>query len=170
MPRPGKYEAYVKPYLDEIAKMAENMTEAQIASALGVSVSAWKAYKKQFPAVELSLKKGRQNLVSDLRSALIERAKGYEYKETKVVTEQMKLPDYVQAQLIELGIDLEDVVGKVRLVRTEVSRKHQPADVAALNLALKNYDKENWANDPQSLALKKEELALKKKQIENNQW
>lgn len=45
-----------------------------------------------------------------------------------------------------------------------------PPDVAALNLALKNYDKDNWANDPQLLELKREELRYKKEQDEKNNW
>ena len=43
-------------------------------------------------------------------------------------------------------------------------------DVAAINLALKNYDKGNWWNDPAAYDLKREELELKKKQIEEGQW
>jgi hypothetical protein len=45
-----------------------------------------------------------------------------------------------------------------------------PPDVAAINLALKNFDRENWANDPQALELHKRELRLKEKQIKNNDW
>jgi hypothetical protein len=33
---------------------------------------------------------------------------------------------------------------------------------------LKNYDSEAWANDPQMLKLKREELALKKELADNN--
>jgi hypothetical protein len=50
-------------------------------------------------------------------------------------------------------------------------------DTNAINLFLKNYDKENWSNDPQQLEIKKqelqmkkEELELKKKEFENNNW
>ena len=34
----------------------------------------------------------------------------------------------------------------------------------------KNYDKENLANDPQLLELKREELRYKKEQDEKNNW
>ena len=43
-------------------------------------------------------------------------------------------------------------------------------DVAALNLCLKNYDKENWSNDPQSDELKREELRLKFEKFERENW
>ena len=40
----------------------------------------------------------------------------------------------------------------------------------AINLALKNYDPENWANDPQMLQIRKKELELRKRQVEANEW
>ncbi len=55
-------------------------------------------------------------------------------------------------------------------MKTEVSHKKMAPDVAAINLALKNYDPENWANDPQVLALKKRELELRERQIEESSW
>lgn len=126
--------------------MAEYMTERQIAETLGVSMTAWKEYKRLYPALKDVLKKGRSTLVKDLRSALIKRAKGFQYTETKVTKE----------------------AGKV--VKEEIAVKTCPPDVAALNLALKNYDRENWANDPQALELRKKELELREKQIEKNDW
>ena len=43
-------------------------------------------------------------------------------------------------------------------------------DVAAINLCLKNYDKENWSENPQNLELKKQELELKKTIAEANNF
>lgn len=146
MGRPNKYESHVKPHLSEVQEMAEYMTERQIAETLGVSMTAWKEYKRLYPALKDVLKKGRSTLVKDLRSALIKRAKGFQYTETKVTKE----------------------AGKV--VKEEIAVKTCPPDVAALNLALKNYDRENWANDPQALELRKKELELREKQIEKNDW
>ena len=71
--------------------------------------------------------------------------------------------------MIDSGIPAEQL-DRVNNVKTEVAHKEMSPDVAALNLALKNYDKENWANDPQMLDIRKEELNLKKKQIEQNEW
>ena len=42
--------------------------------------------------------------------------------------------------------------------------------MAAINLALKNYDKDNWSNDPQMLELRKKEIELRERQIEQNEW
>lgn len=146
MARPDKYVTNVEPYLDKIKEMCLTMTEAQIAETLGVSYSAWKRYKSRSEQLRSALKKGRQDLVMELRSALIKRAKGFEYTETKIVNE----------------------AGKP--VRTEVSTKYYPPDVAALNLALKNYDPFNWANDPQMIRIREKELELQEKKIEMGEW
>lgn len=146
--RPTKYETHVEPYMDEIHDMARTMSEKQMAYTLGISYSTWKRYKKEFPALLDTLKKGRYALVQELRSALIKRAVGYEYTE---ITEKY-----------------EDDGNK--LVEKTVKIKWMPPDVAALNLALKNYDGENWANDPQMLALRRDELRLRQKQAEDKDW
>lgn len=167
--RKNKYYTHVQPKLPEIMEMCRTMTETQIAEALGVGASTFQAYKTEFPELAEILKKGRQNLVAELRSALIKKAKGYEYTETKETTERVKWPDELYAMMIDAGFTPQQI-GQARLVKTEIAHKEYSPDVAALNLALKNYDKDNWANDPQSLELKKKELTLKEKQIENNAW
>ena len=167
--RKNKYETHVKPFFPEIMEMCRTMTEAQIAEQLGIGASTFAFYKSEFPELSEVLKKGKRNLVADLRGALIKRAMGFSYKETKTVTERIKLPDGIKEFLLENGF-AEDELGKSQLIKTEVTNKHALPDVAALNLALKNYDSENWANDPQILDLKKQELELRKQQIENNSW
>ena len=57
-----------------------------------------------------------------------------------------------------------------QLVKREVKHKQAHPDVAAINLALKNYDKDNWSNDPQMLELRKKEIELRERQIEQNEW
>ena len=115
------------------------------------------------------LKNGRKNLVADLRGALIRKAVGYEYTEKKVVTECVKWPEELYKMLLEAGLTPEQIE-QANLVKTEVNHKKMAPDVAAINLALKNYDPENWANDPQVLALKKRELELRERQVEENSW
>lgn len=167
--RKSKYFTHVEPRLMEIMEMCRTMTETQIAETLGVGASTFQAYKAEFPELAEILKKGRQNLVAELRGALIKKAKGYEYTETKETTERVKWPENIRAALLDAGFTA-DQIGQARIVKTEVARKKMPPDVAALNLALKNYDKENWANDPQQLELKKKEIELRERQIEANEW
>ena len=144
--RPNKYFSHIQPRLAEIEKLCTIKTEKQIAEEMGVSYASWKEYKKQYPDLLAVIKKGRYSLVNDLRGTLIKRAKGFQYEERKVIKE-----------------------GGV-IVREEVTIKTAMPDVAALNLCLKNYDSDNWANDPQMVKLRQRELDLKERQIENNEW
>lgn len=144
--RKNKYETHVRPRLKEIEEMCNTMSEKQIAKVLGVAYSSWNKYKLDFPELSEHIKKGRIKLVTELRSALIKKAIGFSYTEQKVVKKGESI------------------------IKTETVTKIQPPDVAALNLALKNYDKENWSNDPQALELRKKELKLREKQIDNNSW
>ena len=147
MPRPDKYQTHVEPYLEEIKQMCLTMTEAQIASTLGISIAAWKRYKKLYEPLRAALKKGRQALVMELRSALIKKAKGFhEISEIRSTNE----------------------AGKP--AKEETITKYYPPDVAAINLLLKNYDKDNWANDPQALKLREKELEIQERKLEQNEW
>lgn len=168
--RKPRYETFVKPRLADVQKWAANgATEAQIAKNLGIGHTAWARYKQRYGELAESIKKGRQDTVKELRSALIKKALGYEYEEVKTVTTQIELPEWLADEMIEHGIDLEKVQ-KVKQVRKEVTTKRSTEDVAAINLALKNYDKDNWANDPQMLKIRREELELKKKMYEEGNW
>ena len=167
--KPRKYEDYVKPYLPLISEWCQTMTEQQIAKKLGIGYSTWNQYKVDYPEVKEAIKKGRQNLVADLKGALIKKAKGYEYVETKETTERVKWPEEMYVMLLDAGFTPEQIASS-RIVKTEVAYKIAAPDVAAINLALKNYDREGWANDPQMLDIRKKELELKEKQIENNEW
>ena len=141
-----KYESHVEPKLDQIREYAQTMTEEQIAKTIGISKTSWYEYKKKYPAIAEAVRLGREDLVKDLKSTLIRKAKGFNYEEKKIIKE------------------------KGQVVREEIYIKASPPDVAALNLLLKNYDSENWANDPQALRLREKELELKEKQIEEANW
>lgn len=146
MGRPSKYKTHVEPHLKRVEEMARDMTEEQIAKTLGVSYSSFRVMKGKYPALKNSLKKGRVELVLDLKSTLIKKAKGFQYEERKVIKEN--------------GV----------VVREEIYTRSSLPDVAALNLLLKNYDAENWANDPQVLKLREKELELREKQVDANIW
>ena len=152
MARPNNYKKLIEPYLDKISEMALTMTEEQIAETLGVGYSTFKRYKKDNEPLRASLKSGRKALVIELKSNLIRKAKGFEYSETKEIKE--KNPD----------------TGELEVVRIEVTKKYSAPDVAANNLLLKNYDKENWRNDPAEYELKKKALELQEKKLQDNEW
>lgn len=148
--RKGAYETRIKPRFQEIKAWVENgATEKQIAEQLDVSYSCFNKYKAEKKEFEEILKKGRVKLVEDLKGALIKKALGFKETTTKHYekTEDGKVTSY-----------------------TEINEQYYPPDVAAINLALKNYDREDWSNDWQHYNLKKEELELKKKLAEQNMW
>ena len=144
--RKNKYYSHIKPHLAEVETMLQTMTEEQVAKKLGVAYSSWNKYKLEFPELSEVIKKGNTTLVSELKSVLKKRAKGFQYEERKVIKEH--------------GV----------IVREEIYVKSALPDVASINLLLKNYDKDNWANDPQALELRRKELELKEKQVDANLW
>ena len=149
--RKGKYETHVLPFFEKIDKMLnDGASEKQVAVALGVSYAAWNNYKVQYKDFGELCSKPRTSLVEDLRSALIKKALGMKVEKKKIYSKK-------------------DEDGK-EVKYTEITIDELPPDVAALNLALKNYDRENWANDPQQLALKREELDLRKELAEFKEW
>ena len=125
--------------------MALTMTEKQIAKTLGVGYSTWCEYKIKYPELQENLKKGRESLVLELKSALIQKAKGFNYTEKKIIKEN--------------GV----------VVREEEYTKFALPDVAALNLLLKNYD-EQWRNDPAEYELKKRAIEVQEKKLEQNEF
>lgn len=141
-----KYETHVQPYLEEVSQMALNMTEKQIAEELGVAPSSFRSYKKKHPELVDALKKGRRQLVMELKSTLIQKARGFTYTEKKDVYE-----------------------GGV-LVKTEVYTKSALPDTGSIHLLLKNLDPENWAENPQALELKRQELKLQELKLEQGSW
>ena len=142
MGRKNKYYTHIKPHLKEIPEMLQDMTEEQVAKKLGVAYSSWNKYKLEFKELSEVIKKGNASLVGELKSVLKKRAKGFQYEERKIIKEH--------------GV----------VVREEIHVKSALPDVASINLLLKNYDKENWANDPQMLELRKKELELREKKLE----
>ena len=150
--RPSKYEKFIKPRLHEIAAWREaGWTEEEMAKELHVSACTFGRYKRLYPDFCDAIKSKTKELVDKLHGALMKKAVGFQYEETKKIYER-------------------DESGCLVHTRTETTVKTSPPDTAALNLALKNFDRENWSNDPQLLALKREELELKKKQIEKDDW
>lgn len=148
--RKGAYETRIKPRFDDISEwLKHGATEKQIAFNLGVSYSTLNKYKVEKSEFSELLKNGRQSLVLELRGALVKRALGYRFTEIKKYTK------------IENGQAVQYV---------EETTKEAAPDVAALNLCLKNYDPENWANDPQALRIKEKELELKREIAEKDNW
>lgn len=148
--RKSVYDTKIKPRFDDILKWLRNgATEKQVYENLGIAENTFYRYKKEKSEFSQLLKKGQESLVEQLRGALIKKALGFEYKESKRITKY------------EDGNEI---------IQTEEYTKQSLPDVAAANLLLKNYDKENWSNDPRSDDIKREELEIKKKLFDKENW
>ena len=148
--RKSKYETDIKPRFDEITHwLRSGASEKQIYENLGITKDTFYRYKRNYKEFYDLLKNGRQALVMQLRNTLIKKAMGFEYTEVK---------QYAR----------EENGNKVTYV--EKTTKTALPDVAALNLCLKNYDPDNWANDPQALKMKEKELELRREIAEKDDW
>lgn len=144
--RKGKYETHVKPHLDRIKEYKKmGATDEQICNVLGIKKSAYYDYLNKYSEFSESLKKGKEDFVLTLKGRLA------------LLTEPHKLETKKQY------IRVDQETGQ-KTQYTEITTRDVDPDVAAINLLLKNLDKDNWANDPQSISLKQQELELRKAQ------
>lgn len=146
MPSAVTYEVMVEPHLAKVTQWAKlGLPDKRIAQKLGVSARSLTRWKKEHAALLSALKKGRQDLCDELQSALIKRALGYDYEESEEKT---------------------DTDGKVTTV---TKKKHEPANVAALTIALRNFSP-GWSDNPEASGIKHAELELKRQATEGGQW
>lgn len=150
MGRKSLYETRVKPYLQQISEWYLDLDEKQIAvDRLGIAVSTWENYKKKYPELRDALKKGRQNLVGELKTALRKKAKGFTYEETKTT--------------------IRDERGK-KITVVEKFKKYAQPDTGAIHLLLKNLDP-SWRNDDQAtIDLKRQQLEIAQQKAEADNW
>lgn len=155
--RKDAYKAKIKPRFKEIAAWkAKGLTERQIAANIGVSYSTFNKYKVLKKEFSNLLIESSQPLISELRGALVRKALGYKYKETKTYSKT-------------------DAKGKTIMEYSETTEKEHGPDVAAIHLLLKNLDRNedgscNWSNDWNAESRKNKELALKEEMAKNNIW
>lgn len=143
MGRPSKYDTEIKPHIDEIRKAVEaGATVEEIGKAFGISPSTIYKYKAEKTELKEAFTHGREKVVFEIKGALLKKALGYEYKETKKVGKKDK--------------DGENIV-----MFEEYTRHCPPSETAAAML-LRNYD-DTWLDkDNTSTELKKQEMDLKK--------
>lgn len=175
MGRPSKYETHVKARFDEIKEWLNmGATESEIAKNLGIANSTFMDYQNKYPDFSDFLKENRKKPVEEIKAAMMKRALGFKYEEKKVTTQQIDFTDWVSDILLDAGINVEKLK-RPTLIKTEVTTKTVLPDVTACLILLKHWDKDEngnakWTGDPASLEIKKEELEIKKKQAENDNW
>lgn len=89
MARPNLYDTEIKDKLILIQGWArDGLTNEQIAHNLGVAVSSFYKYKAENIELSEALKKGKEVIDREVENALLKRALGYEYIETKTTTNE----------------------------------------------------------------------------------
>lgn len=146
--RKSKYDEYVKPYIAKIVEWTKSgATEKEICTALGISVSTFNEYKKQYSELSDALRAGRQSVVLEIKAALLKRALGFEYEEKKGMQRKGDNP-----------------------IVTEVYRRYIPPDTTAAAMLLRNYDPDWRDRDSLISDIKKQEIELKKAIAEANNF
>lgn len=81
----GKYEYWLSP--DGLLKLEawarDGLTDEQIAENIGINPATLYDWKKKYPEISEALKKGKEVVDIEVENALLKRALGYEYTETK---------------------------------------------------------------------------------------
>ena len=150
--RPSKYESNVKPRFAEILEWLKmGATDKEIAKNLDVNPKVFCKYKNEYSEFNELIKNGRKKAVQDIKAALFKRATGFNYSEQKIVE--------------------SDKNGTT----VETYYKYALPDPASAMILLKHWDKDEegnpqWTQDPAQLQLKKEELELRKKHLESEDW
>ena len=90
--RKSAYETTIKPRFNEISEWLRNgATEKQVYENLGIGKDAFYKYKREMPEFNELIKKGRKTLVKQLRGALVKKAFGFQYVETKKIKYKLQI-------------------------------------------------------------------------------
>ena len=157
--RPEKYTTHILPFLTQIEGWWINKnTNIWIADQLGVSVQFFQkcmVEKKELKELYEQIPKKRVSLIEDLKKALIDRAKGMEYEESKTV-------------LVESKDENGNI--KPKILKKEIYKKRALPDPTAAKEALFMLGVEDVSNRA-SYQLKRDELAWKKEQAKaESEW
>lgn len=85
----GKYAEWLEPEKLVIIEgwARDGLTKEQIAKNIGIHRDTLNEWEKKYPVISDSLKRGREVVDRQVENALLKRATGYEYIETKIEEE-----------------------------------------------------------------------------------
>ncbi len=132
----GKYEKWLEPDGLQLlgAWARDGLTDEQIAKNMGICRDTLIQWKKRFPDISDTLKRGKEVVDVEVENALLKRALGY--STTEVTRERALNPE----------------TGKVELVVTKAVTKEVPPDTTAQIFWLKNRRPDLW-RDKQNVEL-----------------
>jgi hypothetical protein len=161
-----KADEIISENLKTIEELAlSGLTEAEIASCLNIGYSTFRKVKKQNVALAAVLKKcasfKRNNLksqINEVERSLFERAKGYDYETIQNI------------KVKSSGYDKNGKKWEKEEVKSVPTKVHVPADINAVKFFLVNAAKKKWQDNPNKIDIDKENLKLRKKELENKEW
>lgn len=163
MSKPGRKSAYeekIKPRLSDIAEWVQNgATEASIAKKLGITQKTLIKYKSLKSELVNILKSNREIATDEIENSMFRAACG----EIRTVRKYMKCKrvEYIDGKR---SYEHEEMIPYDEEI-------YIPPNTTAAIYLLKHWGKDRgYTNDPLSLEIKKEELALKKEIAEANNW
>ena len=82
----GKYQKWLTPDGKNLleAWARDGLTDEQLAHNMQISRDTLYAWKKKYPDISDALKKGKEVVDVEVENALLKRAKGFEFTETKI--------------------------------------------------------------------------------------
>ena len=146
-----KLETVLIPRAKEIAKLLdEGKSEKNVAEYLGISYSTWKTYKSKLQDYLQNKKDTDDQKLRDVENAMYEAAIGI----TKTVKKAMKVKtvEYDGGKRLKEEERIEYYFEDIYI----------PPSVSAGQFLLKNWDKNNYSNNPAELKQKIEEFEYKK--------
>jgi hypothetical protein len=135
----GKYEYWLSP--DGLTRLEayarDGLTDELIAGKMGITPSTYYEWKKKFPEISESLKRGKEIVDVGVENKLLKRANGYEYEE---VTKELVILKN------EYGEVVKDANGAVikELAITKIVKKEVIPDTTAQIFWLKNRKAAEW--------------------------
>ena len=139
---------------------AAGLVNDQIAQKMGIAASTLYDWINKYPEISEALKRQKVLPNENVINSLYQNATGYEYEEEQAF--KVKIIEY--SPITKQKIREEE---KIEVVKV---KRYHPAETTAALIWLKNRDSENWASDPQMLAVRREELELKKAQAAKDDW
>ena len=125
-------------------------TEKLIYTNLGLGRTSWEKYKNEHDELRELLKRSREKQVEEVEDSLYKAAVGYYYTTQEAI--KVKLPD---------GGEEVQVVSVT---------KFKPPEVGAMCFFLKNKAKKDYADNPQAIDIKREELEIRRREANFRTW
>lgn len=150
MGRKSKYETEIAPHIEEIKDaVAAGATIKEIAKAFNIAESTIHKYRKEKKEFSDAFTRGREKVVIEIKAALLKKALGFHYEETRS--------------------SIKEVDG-VKNVNTEIHQRYCPPSETAAAMLLRNYDTTYHDGDDTTVKIKQQEAELKQKIANANNW